>query len=281
MLVGMVIPDQSNPFFGELAFNMQSHLTQVGVPLVVLSSDGSAQLEHQCLQSLSALEVSGIIFVSAGDDAEMHGKLKQLGKPHIIFDRELPETENCDFVISDNTRGMQLAVEYLIQGGHRRLALVKGCQNTDPGRSRLLAFREAVQRSSLDEKSVLEFEGKFDYRSGHDAARAIVDMESTMRPSALVASNDLSALGALQGFQENGLRVPLDISLIGFDDIAMCQWVYPRLTTVRQEVIELTRLAAHFLLTRLSGEYTGQPRVQLVEPRLVERQSTCAISFGS
>lgn len=284
MLVGMVIPDQTNPYFSELSFHMQSHLSQLGIPLVVLCSDGSVQLEYQCVQTLSALQVSGIVFVSAGDDVNMHGELRRLGKPHIIFDRELPETENCDFVISDNSTGVRLAVEHLVERGHRSLAFIKGCQNTDPGRARLLAFRDIVRQQGiggLGNEYIYEYEGQFDYLSGYLAAESILKLEESMRPSAVVASNDLSAIGALQKFHEKGIKVPGDISIIGFDDIVMCQWVYPKLTTIRQEVIELTRFAAHLLLSRLSNEYTAEPRVRSVAPRLIERESILDLKLSA
>src|SRR5436190_13777563 len=272
MLVGLIIPDQKNPFFAECAFHLQIHLAQVGLPLVVFSTDGNAELERKYIHTLAALDASGIVFASAGDDMTIHTMLEELKKPHVILDRELPETTNCDFVITDNTNGIKRAVEHLAQRGHKRLACIQGCQNTDPGRTRLLSFREATQKSGMD--ASFEFPGQFDYQSGHFAAKDILGMAEGDRPTAIVASNDLAAIGALQYFQEHGVRVPDDISIIGFDDIAMCQWIFPRLTTVRQEVIELTRWAASFVLSRISREYTGEPRLQSIAPRLIVRQST-------
>jgi LacI family transcriptional regulator len=274
MLVGMIIPDQKNPFFAECAFHLQIHLAQVGIPLVVLSSDGNIEIERKCIHTLTALEASGIVFASAGDDMTIHEILETLEKPHIILDREVPETRNCDFVINDNTSGIELAVGHLFDRGHRSFGFIKGCQNTDPGRTRLFSFRDAVAKRGLAHENIYEFDGQFDYRSGYEAAEVIVALAVEKRPSAVIASNDLAAIGAIQCFHENGLSVPRDVSVIGFDDIALCQWIFPRLTTVRQEVIELTRLAASFLLSRLSGEYTGKPRLQWVAPRLIERQST-------
>jgi LacI family transcriptional regulator len=275
MLVGMIIPDQTNPFFAELSFQLQIQLAQVSVPLVVLSSDGDAQREHKCLQTLNDLKVSGIVFVSAGDDSRVLDVLKTINKPHIIIDRELPPgTENCDFVISDNRAGIKLAVDHLISKGHRSLAFIKGCQNTDPGRVRLLAFREWVRKGGLNENDLYEFDGSFDYLSGYEAAKKILVIPKERRPTAIVASNDLSAIGALQCLHENGLKVPADISLVGFDDIVMCRWIYPRLTTVRQDTIALTRSAAVFLLSRIFGEYEQAPRLSPVVPQLIERQST-------
>lgn len=272
MLVGMIIPDQKNPFFAECAFHLQMHLAQVGLPLVVFSSDGNVELERKYIDTLAALNASGIVFASAGDDMTIHTILEELKKPHVILDREVPETTNCDFVITDNTSGTRLAVEHLAECGHRRLAFIQGCQNTDPGRTRLLSFREATQRLGFE--GVVEYPGQFDYQSGRAAAEEILKICIDDRPTAIVASNDLAAIGALQYLHECGLRVPEDMSIIGFDDIAMCQWIYPRLTTVRQEIIELTRCAASFLLSRISREYIGVPRLQFVPPRLIVRQST-------
>jgi LacI family transcriptional regulator len=279
MLIGMIIPDQTNPFFAELSLHLQTHLAQLGVPLVVLSSDGNTLQELACLQILDTLSVSGIVFVSAGDNNDILEILRRSTKPHIIIDRELPEvTNNCDFVLTDNTKGIWLAVEHLVARGHRSLAFIQGCQNTDPGRTRMLAFKDAANALDIPEERLRVFEGKFDYSSGFNAAQEIVQ-EAGPRPTAVVASNDLSAIGALQCFHQNGVIVPRDISLIGFDDITMCQWLHPRLTTIRQEQIELTRWAAEYVLSRVSGEYAGKPRSETIVPRLIERESTRNITL--
>ena len=274
MLIGMIIPDQTNPFFAELSSHLQIHLAQVGVPLVVLSSDNNPEEELKCMQTLEQLSVSGIVFVSAGDDTRIHDILNASNKPLIIVDRELPATQQCDFVLTDNTTGIELAVDHLVAREHRKLAFIEGAQSTDPGRARLLAFRDATRQLNVDQVGQLELEGKFDYRSGYDAAKTILGIAPAERPTAVIASNDLSAIGALQCFQEHDLQVPRDISIIGFDDIVLCQWTFPRLTTIRQDTVELTRSAAKFLMDRLSNEYDGQPRVSFVTPRLVVRQST-------
>jgi LacI family transcriptional regulator len=277
MLIGMIIPDQTNPFFAELSAHLQVQLAQVGVPLVVLSSDNDAEEELKCMQALDRLNVSGIVFVSAGDDIRIHDILKTINKPHIIIDREIPDTAHCDFVLTDNPMGIELAVQHLVSSGHRSLAFIKGSQSTDPGRNRLWAFQATTQKLGLDSSQQYEFDGKFDFQSGYEAAKSVIAMARDARPTAVVASNDLEAIGALQCFQENSIRVPDDISLVGFDDITLCRWCFPRLTSVRQDTIELTRFAAQLLLSRLSGEHNGEPRLRHVIPKLVIRQSTRSI----
>jgi LacI family transcriptional regulator len=138
----------------------------------------------------------------------------------------------------------------------------------------LVAFQQALDEHGIGRETAYEFDGQFDYRSGYVAAERILEIETGKRPTAVVASNDLAAVGALQKLHEMKVRVPEDISIIGFDDIAMCQWVYPRLTTIRQEVIELTRFAAQLLLSRLAKDYAGEARIKSVAPRLIIREST-------
>lgn len=277
MLIGMIIPDQTNPFFAELSAHLQVQLAQFGVPLVVLSSDNDAEEEFKCMQALDRLNVSGIVFVSAGDDIRIHDILKSINKPHVIIDRDIPDTEHCDFVLTDNSFGIELAVQHLVSNGHRSLAFIKGSQNTDPGRIRLLAFQQTAQKLGLKESHQYEFDGNFDFQSGYESAKSIAAMPRGARPTAVIASNDLEAIGALQCFQENSFRIPEDISLVGFDDIALCRWCFPRLTSVRQDTVELTRFAAQLLLSRLSGEHTGEPRFRRSVPKLVVRQSTRSV----
>ncbi len=275
-LIGMIIPDGTNQFFSELALQTQRQLANRGYPMVVLNSDNSPDNEVQAVDVLFKLGVEGIIFVSVGDNEEVYHRLRKSNIPIVIMDREIPETKICDFVISDNRQGIIDSVKYLSDLGHNRIGVVKGLQNTDPGRVRYSAFIEGLKKSGLTHDLRLEFNGEFDYWSGVKAAEDIHKLPIREIPTAVLACNDLMAFGLLQGLARLEIKVPDDISIIGVDDIPLSAWVNPGLTTIRQETTQIAIAAAELLISRIDGKYDGNPRLRFIKPRLIKRESTKA-----
>lgn len=269
----MIIPDGTNPFFSQIALQAQRQLASSGYPMVVLNSDNSIKNEVSALDTLLSLGVSGIIFISVGDNETIYMRLKESDIPIVIMDREIPEVENCDFVISDNRIGVIDAVKYLRSLGHSDIGILKGSQNTDPGRVRYRAFLEGMDESSLTHNPRFEFDGEFDYWSGGKTAELLYSMQKDRRPSAIICSNDLMAFGLLQGLARHDIRVPDEISIIGIDDIPLCSWANPKLTTVRQETTDIASVAASLLVSRVAGDYVGDPRIEFIKPRLVKRET--------
>ncbi len=272
-LVGMIIPDGMNQFFSALALQTQRQLANMGIPMVVLNSDNSSDNEMQGVDLLLKMNVKGIIFVSVGDNEEVYHQLRSSKIPIVIVDREIPETENCDFVISNNKVGIIEAVKYLKTLGHEKLGILKGLQNTDPGRIRYQAFLEALDDCGLKHDPRMEFDGEFDYLSGTKAADEIYNFPKAKRPTAVISCNDFMAFGLLQGFARLEIDVPKDISIIGVDDIPLCEWSNPKLTSVRQDTTQIAIWAAKYLVSRIAGECSGTPRLEWVEPRLIKRES--------
>ncbi len=272
-LIGMVIPDGTNQFFSELALQTQRQLANMSIPMVVLNSDNSPENEIQGVNLLFKMEVKGIVFVSVGDNEEVYHQLRASNIPIVIMDREIPETEKCDFVISDNRVGIIEAVKYLKDLGHIKVGVLKGLQNTDPGRVRYNAFVEALHDCELEHDPRLEFDGEFDYWSGTKAADEIYNLPERERPTAVMSCNDLMAFGLLQGLVRLEIDVPNDISIIGVDDIPLSAWSNPKLTTVRQDTTQIAISAAKLLVSRIKGEYCDNPRLRYIKPRLIKRES--------
>lgn len=269
----MVIPDGTNQFFSELALQTQRQLANMGYPMVVLNSDNSPDNEVQALKVLFKLKVKGIVFVSVGDNEAVYHLLRESNIPIAIMDREIPETERCDFIISDNNKGIIEAVNYLYAVGHRRIGVIKGLQNTDPGRVRYRAFIQGLKECKLIHDPRLEFEGEFDFWSGEKAAEDIYNLSKEDRPTAVIACNDLMAFGLIQNLTRLDINVPNDISVIGVDDILLSRWSNPKLTTVRQDTNQIAIKAAELLSSRIDGRHSGDPRLRYVKPRLIKRDS--------
>lgn len=274
-IVGMVIPDGTNQFFSSLAQLMQRHLQTRNKALIVTDSDGSVARERSYLSAFQDMDVAGVIFVSVGDNPGAYKLLREWQPPLLVLDREVPllELEEADFVLTDSTHGVWQAVEYLQSLGHERIGFVSGAESTEPGRARHDAFRDACDQKGIPIDDALVLDGDFLFGSGREAADRYAEMNAVDRPTAVLAANDLMAVGLLQGFHETGLHVPGDVAIVGFDDIPLASWVYPRLTTVRQDALEMVRVGAQFLDDRIAvGNIEGN-RTRVVAPRLVRRES--------
>jgi len=278
-LVGMLIPDGTNQYFSSLANQFQRLLAQRsrGWGLVVMNSDGSAPRELGYMEALMSLDIEGIVYISVGDSFDAFRKLREFRRPVLVLDREVP-LENADFVLVDNSHGVELVMEHLHSLGHRRIAYVQGAMSTEPGRARDRSFREQCTKFDLPVNESLVFRGNFMFGAGTSAADQILSMAPNERPTALFASNDLMAIGAMQKLQESGIAVPDEISVIGYDDIDMASWVFPRLSTVRQDPEDIARVGVDLLVERLEAvdpEDIGEVRVKTVLPKLMKRRS-CA-----
>lgn len=281
-IVGMVIPDSGNGFFVDLAQHFQRALTSERYAVVVVSSDGSKKREAAHLQLLSEMDVSGVVFIGAEFNMPIYARLEELGRPVLILDREIPLTKGVDFVMLDNEAGIRLAVTHLVDLGHRHIAHIEGLQRTEPGRVRREAFVQACGRASVRGTCI---EGDFSYVAGQRGAQKILGMAPADRPTAIVTGNDLAAIGAIQHFLVAGYRVPEDVSVVGFDDIDIASWIFPALTTVRQDREAIAAVGAQLLSSRMDHEkiYRGgafASRSKFVSPELIIRDSSGAPGHG-
>ncbi len=277
--VAMMIPDGGNQYFARLAQLVQRELNRLAsTGLLLFDSDGSADIEREYIkwigQQWRAGAVSAVVYIPGGDYIANFYELFELDLPIVVLDREIPEDfahRPLDLVLADNNAGMRLVAEHLVSIGVSNVAYVGGSRGTDPGRVRNSAFDRYWQELSGSPLAA-SFTGDFSFQAGRAAGEAVPRLART--PEAVVAANDLMALGVQQVLQRQGLRVPDDIVVVGYDDIPLANWVYPALTTVRQDVEEMARQAAGHVLRRLTGE-GGRGGVRTpIEPELVIRESS-------
>lgn len=273
----MLIPDGTNQFFSRLAQLMQRELQGSFRAMVTMDSDGSLRKEQIYLQALREMQVDGIVFISVGDSSSAYQYLREWEIPVLVMDREIPDMENADFVLTKNTDGVSQVVEHLRSLGHSKVGFVNGAENTEPGRARADAFLKACMNNGLNVPPELSFSGNFQFEAGRAAADGIVAMPPSERPTAIFAANDLMAIGLLQGLQEHGVHIPTDLSVVGFDDIPLASWVYPQLTTIQQDIFQMARVGVLLLQERLSAAAVGESppsRIRPIQPRLVVRRSS-------
>lgn len=265
--VGMVIPDVTNPFFSDLIWEVERALTDADYAVVFGNSANDPGRERRYLEAFLSRRVDAlVVVVTAGADLDfVRGLAAEV--PTVFVDRLVPT--DVESVVGDNDAGMALVVDHLVGLGHRHLALVNGDAGLETARRREAGVDAALARHGLE--LTARSNGTFTLESGDEQGRRLFDGEA--RPAAVVAANDLLAMGVLAAAARSGLAVPGDVSVTGYDDIVYAAFTSPPLTTVRQPARAMGEQTVRLLLARLAGDESAPNRV-VVEPELRARAST-------
>ena len=230
-MLGMVVPDNRNLYFAELARSVEDACFERGYNVILCNSDEDPAKESAYLSLLAEKRVDGIVFVASGTDRSGVQALVQHKIPVVALDREL-KGMICDSIIVDNRDGGHQATWHLIGGNHRRIGCISGPKNLASAKERLQGYRDALAEARLPVEPALIQMGNFHIEGGYTAVQALLDLPN--RVTAIFAANDLMAIGALRGIAARGLRVPEDVAVVGFDDIALAMYTEPPLTTDEQ-----------------------------------------------
>jgi LacI family transcriptional regulator len=270
--LGLVVPDNSNPFFAALARWIEEAGFDAGYTTILANSNERPDREHRYVSTLVSKRVDGLILApSRGDHGTLARLLQNAGIPVVVVDRDaaLP---NADVVLYDNEGGSHEATSYLIGLGHVSIGCVAGPADATSAAERVHGFRRAMADAGLplSEHSVVE--GDFLFEGGREATARLLATGEKL--TALVAGNDLMAAGAIRELAARGISVPRDMSVIGFDDAPLAQMVSPALTTMRQPLQEMASAAVSQLLSRISGSDGVGPTRQMLSTTLVVRDTT-------
>ncbi len=267
MTIGIVVQDISSPFFDETLRGVDDSLKGTGFASVIVSGHWNAEEEVQRIRLLLARKVDGIILLSGRISDE--DILRFAGtRPIVSTGRELHTASALGFKL-DNENGAYLAVRHLIDLGHRRIAFVTGPANNNDAAERMAGYARALAEAGIEVNMNLVAEGDFHEAGGMQALNRL--FETNQQFTAVFAANDLSAYGARLCMYRKGIRVPDDISLIGFDDLPGSEYTTPPLTTVRQPLYDMGRIATQALLRLIDG---GTVTDQIPPVELVVRETT-------
>ena len=275
-LVGVVVPELNNPIVPAFAQGLETRLSQHGYsPLLCTQSPGGTT-EDECIDLLLSQGVSGIILVSglhadSSVSLDRYHDLRARGIP-LAFVNGWAEGVDGTFVATDDAAGMDGAVRHLSSLGHSRIGLLIGPDRLVPAHRKIVSFRTALSEYlGIEDAEPHIFRTLYTLEGGHAAAEQLVDSGHT----ALICGSDLMALGAIRGVRGRGLRVPQDVSVIGYDDSPLIAFVDPPLTTVHQPVGAICQAVVSALIGELDGN--PGPRTELLfRPELIVRASTHA-----
>jgi DNA-binding LacI/PurR family transcriptional regulator len=263
-LIGALVADLHNPFFAEFLDGLQESLHGEGLRMLVGSGRWDPTFEAEAVEAFLEMRVDGLVLLSVVPDALREAAANV---PVVVVGEH--DVAEVDIVVDDDELGARLAVEHLVSFGHRRIAHIEGSPTTT-ARYRRAGYERAMARSGLGAETFVQpgdFTEEGGYRAGLDLLRR------DPRPTAIFAPNDLVATGVLSAADELELRVPADISIIGYDNTYLAAIRHIALTSVDQPRRDMGRIAAELLCARIDDP-TRTPRQNLVVPHLVVRSTT-------
>ncbi len=267
-MIGLVVPDISNPFFAELALGVESLANESGYSIFLCNTNWEYEREKHYISVLNAKRVDGIIISSVIENADHHKK----SPVPLVYATEGPKQNGVYYIGIDNECGALIAVEYLIKLGHKNIVYIGGSEKTSTNRERYKGYKKAMSKYCFTADANIKIFDSFSLESGYKAAMEILIGKSI--PTAVFAVNDIVGLGVIQAIEEFGLKVPGDISVIGFDDISFSSLHRIKLTTVNQPKFEMGRMCTRLLLKLVNGQEVSE-RKNILKPDLIIRE-TCS-----
>lgn len=274
--VGLLVPDITNVFFSELAKGLGDTLQESGYNLLLCNSNDKHKLELANISMMSNQMVDGLVMVMSSEtigekEKQTLDALRRMDRPVILMDC-FNEDGGFSTISLDNFKASFLAVEYLITLGHRRIACICGPLGLKTNDDRLRGYTAALEKYRIPYDDQLIYEGDFRYQSGYDAVPVLLPG----RPSAFLCLNDMMAYGTMNALMNQGIRVPDEMSVMGFDDIFFSQVTSVPLTAIRQPMHDMGCRAGTVILEEMASHTSPQQIV--FEPTVKIRKSTQKIT---
>ncbi|HOJ92469.1 MAG TPA: LacI family DNA-binding transcriptional regulator [Dictyoglomaceae bacterium] len=266
--IGLVISDVTNPFYPAVITGVESVLLKHEYSLFLCNTDYDPNLGCTSIKRFIDRNVDGAIIMTNRLDDSTIELLKLHNIPVVVFDRSI-EGLDVSGLLVDFQSGISEAVTHLVNLGHTDIAIITGPLDLETAQARLRAFKMALKRYHIELSEDRIVEGDFKMKSGEEAMRKVLKMDP--RPTAVFVSNDMMAIGALREAQNQGVKVPEEISIVGLDDIMMSSYVNPPLTTVVFPQQEVGSKAAELILKYIEH---GEKIVSYIHTYLVVRKST-------
>lgn len=270
--IGMLVTATSNPFFAEVMAGVELYCQQHHYNLIIATTDGDNERLQHHLQMLIQRKVDGLLLM-CGDARFSSAESLNIPLPLVVVDWWFTEL-NADKIFENSTSGGYLATKTLIEAGHSKIAIITGNLKKSLAQNRLKGYKKALAEANIPLNPNWIIESHFDFAGGVAGMNILLSLAD--KPTAVFACSDTIAVGAYQAIWQKGLRIPQDISIIGYDDIELAKYLSPPLSTISQPKAELGKLAVESLLKRIRGELTEFQTIML-EPELVLRHSICSI----
>jgi len=276
-MVGFVVSDITNPFFVRVIKSAERVLRSHDYTMLICDSEEDPAKEYNYLNDLFARQIDGLIIIPSIEHNKIPQILKSRDVPTVFVDRYLSDRFDC--IMSNNQAGISLLVSHLASKGYHKIGLVCGSLDTLTGRQRYEAFTKMLKLYNLPFDHNWTRFCDFSVEGGYKATRELIASKSI--PEALIASNNLTGIGALRAIHDSNLEIPRDIGLVVFDEVILGDVTNPPLTVVEQPSDLIGAEAARLLVNRMYGNTSLPPQIVVYDPKLIVRGSTRAISNES
>jgi len=273
-LLALIVSDITNPFWTTLTRGVEDAAVRHNYNVILCNTDENPDKQRNYVRLLLERQVDGLLLVPAFSNPEIVMEIKSQNVPLVMIDRRIPETY-IDVIRGNSMDGAYQLTNYLIQLGHRRIAIVTGPEVVSTSTERVLGYKRALQEAGIPIDPSMIIYGEYNQASGTRMTRQILKMPQ--RPTAIFAGNNFIAIGVLKGLQEAGLSVPEQVSVVGFDDLPLTLLIEPFLTVAAIPAYEMGYRAAELLLRQIMGEEEAGNRDIILPTELIIRRSCRAI----
>ncbi|MGF1706433.1 substrate-binding domain-containing protein [Enterovibrio baiacu] len=268
--IGMLVTTSTNPFFGEVVKGVERSCYHLGYNLILCNTEGDATRMKASIETLMQKRVDGLILMCSTLEDEQDEIYDRMGNLPVVIMDWGPTSFACDKIQDNSLHGGYLATKHLIDNGHTEIGCITGPLVKSQAQTRFEGFKQAMNEAKLPLKPEWIIESDFECEGG---AHAFAQMQQQAhQPSAIFVCNDMMAMGVLNCAHEQGIKVPEDLSIIGYDDIHIAKFMTPSLTTVHQPKYRLGKAAVDALIARI-GDNDGEKKVVELEPSVVERKT--------
>jgi len=272
--IGLIITTILNPFYPELAKGIEDKASESGYNIILCSTNYDLKLEKYYIDILRSKGVDGIIFSSVETRDPNIKALIEDRFPFVLVNRRVHNpllSKRLDYIVLDNCAGGYMAMEHLCRLGHRRIAIVAGGFNISTAVERTEGARKAMKDYAIKAEPSLLAECHFSKEMAYDATKRFLQMRNP--PTALFVENDYMALGAREAILDTGLRIPEDVALVGFDDIAAAALKGVEITTISQKKYEMGSLAVRILIDKIEQKTPSMVNQIILQPEIIIRNS--------
>ena len=269
-IIGLLVPNLDNGYVGTIMRGIDQELERANYDLMLYTSHRHPDKESFYVSAIANGMTEGLLLVAPLVPTTYMDALREQDFPYVLID-QADASENSSVVEATNWQGAYEATRYLCQLGHTQIAFIKGSPAVQSATDRLRGYKAALDDCNIPVRQELVIEGDYQQHIAYEATKSLLQ-RADPPPTAIFASNDLSAFGAMDAARECGLRIPDDISIIGFDDIPQSSIIYPKLTTIRQPLEQMGQVAAKMLLEQIENHSQPPQRVALAT-QLVIRDS--------
>lgn len=270
--IALIIPSLSNPFFADIASEINGEIRNRGYIALIGDSDEDVDIENEELMHMEARNIEGLVIAPCSQHWERIKKMYDRGVPVVCIDRYF-EDQPIPYVSTDNYAGAVMATRHLLEHGHTDIACIQGVMHSVPNKLRIKGFTDAMNGAGLNQFSISG--NDFSEQNGYKETKLL--LQSPKRPTAIFTLSNTIAMGCLQALREEGLRVPDDISLITFDDHPYLDHLSTPLSCVKQPTREICRIAIKHLFFMLNKKEIKNKQM-LLQPELIYRKSVKHIS---